>query len=190
MNNPDEIYNEKYYAVYGWSFDQYGYTPGWMSHFDQVASRIVQDFCPETFLDAGCALGVLVYQMRQKGVEAFGVDVSTYAIQNVHPDIASFCRQGSISDELDKHYDLISCTEVTEHMSPEETDKAIANFCRHADRVLFSSSPEHYGDKTHINIHSKQEWISMFKQHGFAWNPNYDARYVAPWAFLVQRQGM
>ncbi len=54
---------------------------GWLTFFDQIAKRIIEQFEPKTVLDAGCAWGFLVEAFRNRRVEAFGVDISDYAIQ-------------------------------------------------------------------------------------------------------------
>lgn len=186
--HPDELYNEAYYAKYGWSRDQYGYTQAWLSHFAGLATRIVRDFSPKKVLDAGCALGVLVYQLRRMGVDARGIDISKYAIENVNPDIAPFCQQKSISERLAEDYDLICCIEVMEHMTHEESMQSIENICAHTKSVLFSSSPDAYGDPTHINVHSTGEWKRMFLEHRFDIHPTYDASFVAPWAMRFDKR--
>jgi 2-polyprenyl-3-methyl-5-hydroxy-6-metoxy-1,4-benzoquinol methylase len=59
----------------------------WLAFFDHIAQRIIEQSEPKTALDAGCAWGFLVEAFRKRGVEAYGVDISEYAIQNVHPEI-------------------------------------------------------------------------------------------------------
>ena len=84
--------------------------------FGGVADRIVQDLAPRSVLDAGCALGLLVESLRDRNVEAYGVDISEYAISQVRSDIAAFTWQGSITDPLPRRYDLIVSIEVLEHL--------------------------------------------------------------------------
>ena len=89
---------------------------GWLRLFGSIADRIVRDIRPSTVLDVGCAMGFLVEALRQRGVDAFGVDVSEYAIQNVHPDIQPYCWVASVTDPPPRTYDLIVCIEVLEHL--------------------------------------------------------------------------
>src|SRR5690242_6887663 len=55
----------------------------WLRLFDVIADRIVRELRPQSVLDAGCAMGFLVEGLRRRGVEAFGFDISEYAIKNV-----------------------------------------------------------------------------------------------------------
>jgi ubiquinone/menaquinone biosynthesis C-methylase UbiE len=41
----------------------------------------------DKILDIGCAKGFLVKDLLDEGIDAFGVDISEYAIKNCHPDI-------------------------------------------------------------------------------------------------------
>ena len=61
--------------------------PEWLRFFDEVAEWIVRTIGPRTVLDAGCAMGFLVEALRRRGVEAYGVDISEYAIARVVPEI-------------------------------------------------------------------------------------------------------
>lgn len=165
----------------------YGYSPVWLGHFGSVAARIQRDIAPSSMLDAGCAYGVLVYKMRECGVEAFGIDISEYAIGQVHADIRAFCSQGSIAAPFGRRYDLITCIEVLEHMPAREAEDAITNICAHTDDVLFSSSPLDYTEATHVNVHPIDHWARLFAAHGFVHDVDFDASFVAPWAMRLRR---
>src|SRR5205085_1310369 len=97
----------------------------WLTFFGGIAERIVKEIRPRRVLDVGCAKGFLVEALRDRGVEAFGFDVSEYAIGEVRPDIRPFCRVQSASEPLGATYDLITCIEVVEHMTEEEGRRAI-----------------------------------------------------------------
>ena len=88
----------------------------WTRFFGGIADHLVSSIQPRRVLDAGCALGLLVEALRDRGVDAEGIDLSSYAIANVHAPIKPFCRHGSIADEFPARYDLIVSIEVVEHM--------------------------------------------------------------------------
>jgi hypothetical protein len=159
----------------------------WLQFFDRVAYRIVEDIHPETVLDVGCAWGFLVESLRRLGVDAYGLDVSEYAIQQVHPDVRSYCWVGSILDPLPDTYDLIVSIEVLEHMPRADSEVAVVNICDHADEVLFSSSPKDYQESTHFNVHSPDYWVRLFARQGYYRHVNYDASYITPWAIRFRQ---
>ncbi|MCX7840707.1 MAG: class I SAM-dependent methyltransferase, partial [Anaerolineae bacterium] len=100
-------------------------------------------------------------------VEAFGIDVSEYALQQVHPDFRSYCWLASVTDPLPQKYDLIVCIEVLEHLTARDAERAIENFCQHCDDVLFSSTPHDYKEVTHRNIQPPEYWAELFARYGF-----------------------
>lgn len=159
----------------------------WLGFFGVIADRIVADIGPRRVLDAGCALGLLVETLRARGVEAFGIDLSAYAISNAAPEMAAYLREGSIAADLGASYDLIVSIEVLEHMPAAEAEAAIANFCRHADDVLFSSSPLDYGETTHVNVRPPEYWAEQFGRHGFVRDVDFDASFITPWAVRFRR---
>src|SRR5512135_3287688 len=101
----------------------------WLRFFDSIADRIIADIRPGTILDAGCAFGFLVESLRARDVDAFGLDISEYAIQNVSPSIQPYCRVGSVTEPFSRKYDLIVSIEVLEHMPKADSEQAIDNFC-------------------------------------------------------------
>ena len=173
-------------------FDEYYYShdcgrpyqrdESWLTFFDQIAKRIIEQFNPKTVLDAGCAWGFLVEAFRNRGVEAFGIDISEYAIQNVHPEIKPYCRIGSIAEPLQQEYDLITCIEVLEHIPMQEAERAIENICTHANEVIFSSTPFDYKEVTHINVHDPEYWGERFACNGFYRDMDGDLSSITAWA--------
>ena len=160
----------------------------WLAFFDSIAEQIVKRIQPETVLDTGCAMGFLVEGLRKRGVEAYGIDVSEYAIQNVHKDIQSFCWAGSIADPLPQKYDLIVSIEVLEHLPTAEAEKAIENFCQHSDDVLFSSTPFDFKEATHFNVQPPEYWSEKFALFGFYRDVDFDASFITTWGIRFQHK--
>lgn len=159
----------------------------WLAFFAAIADRIVADIAPRRVLDAGCALGLLVETLRARGVDARGIDISSYAIGQAPAEVAPYLRQGSIAEELGERYDLIVSIEVLEHMARPQAEAAIANLCRHADDVLFSSSPLDYRETTHVNVRPPEYWGEQFARHGFVRDVDFDASFITPWAVRFRK---
>ncbi|OFW06094.1 MAG: hypothetical protein A3H96_23780 [Acidobacteria bacterium RIFCSPLOWO2_02_FULL_67_36] len=159
----------------------------WLSFFGAIAERIATQMQPRRALDAGCALGILVEALRARGIEADGIDLSSYAIDRVHDSVRPFCRRGSIADEFSDRYDLIVCIEVLEHMTAREGEAAIANICRHTDDVLFSSSPSDHREPSHVNVQPPEYWAEQFARHGFYRDVDFDASFLTAWAVRFRR---
>jgi len=184
--SPDEASFDRYYYAHCCG-RPYSRDAGWLQFFDGIAARIVHDIHPRRVLDAGCALGLLVETLRNRQVEAFGIDVSSFAIGQVHESVRHYCWRGSVADELSERYDLIVCLEVLEHMPQAQAEDAIANFCRHSSDVLFSSSPLDYREATHVNVHPPEYWAEQFARHGFFRDVDFDASFLTSWAVRFRK---
>jgi GT2 family glycosyltransferase/SAM-dependent methyltransferase len=151
----------------------------WTEFFATIAEHILADIKPRRVLDVGCAKGFLVEALRDRGVEAFGIDISEYAIGEIRPDIQPYCRVRSATEPFDGRYDLITCIEVVEHLSDEDGRRAIANICRSTEDVLFSSAPDDFTEPTHVNVLPRSRWIERFAEHGFHLDVEFDAGFIA-----------
>lgn len=182
----DETYDARYFADYtGMPYGRYEH---WTRFFGDIADHIVSGIQPRRVLDAGCALGLLVEALRARGVDAEGVDLSSYAIANVFEPIKPFCRHGSIADDFGSRYDLIVSFEVVEHLPAREGEAAVANMCRHADDVLLSSTPfHHHREPSHVNVQPPEYWAELFARHGFYRDVAFDASFISPWAVRFRR---
>jgi len=161
----------------------YEHNETWMGFFNLVADRIVNELHPHSVLDAGCAMGFLVEALRQRGVEAWGIDISDYAIQNVLPDYQPYCKVGLITEPFSHpHYDLIVCIEVVEHLTAEEAMYAVENLCKHSDDILLSSTPYDFSEPTHVNVQPPEYWVALFNRFGFIHDLDFDASFITPWA--------
>lgn len=153
----------------------------WLSFFSRIADHIVREIRPRRVLDAGCAMGLLVEALRERGVEAFGLDLSSYAIARVPAPVREFCWQASITDELDERYDLIVCQEVLPHLPLDDAERAVANFCRHSDDVLFSVMPYPPAPR-HANVAPPEHWAAVFAGHAFFRDFGFDGSCITPFA--------
>lgn len=193
---------EKEHAVnvpdHGRLFDAHYYATGlgapyqrdehWMGFFAGIARRIVAEIGPTSALDAGCAMGLLVEQLRLRGVEAEGLDISAYAIANAPESVCEHVRVASVAEPFGRRYDLIICIEVLEHLPRPEAERAVVNLCCHTDDVLFSSSPLDYKEATHFNVNPPEYWADLFARQGFFRDLDFDASFITPWAVRFRRR--
>ncbi len=182
-----EIFDERYFAQ-GCGPIPYGHSPKWLALFAAMAERIVSDLAPTSVLDAGCAMGLLVEALRARGVQAWGVDVSGYALSKAEPGIRPFCRQASITTplpaDMPQRYDLVVSIEVLEHLHQEASECAVRNLAGYADEFLFSSSPDDTDTASHFNVQPATYWTNQFAQAGMLRDTRFDASIITPWAML------
>lgn len=159
----------------------------WLGFFGDMADGVIDRLQPTSVLDAGCAWGFLVEALRKRGVQAWGIDISEYALSNVDESVKDYCWRGSLTEPLPQRYDLITCIEVVEHLPPRDGEIAIANLCAASDRVLLSSTPFDYAEPTHLNVQPPENWSAIFARYGFLRAVDFDASFLTPWAVLYER---
>ena len=182
-------YGPHYFRAYRQA--PYERSPKWVGVFATIADGIVREINPQRVLDVGCAMGFLVEALRDRGVDAYGLDLSPHAIAQVRDDIKPYCRVGSMLEESPARYNLVVCHEVIEHLPAEHADAAVARLCAASDDILFSSTPDHFGEETHLNVRPPEYWAGLFARHGFTRDLNFDASaFLSPWAVLFRRSGL
>src|SRR4030095_2894454 len=162
----DSVYDKQYFDVFGGQGAYVREKSKWLGHFGRLADAIVERYHPKRVLDVGCAKGFLVEKLRDRGVEAFGIDASEYAISEVREDVRPFCKVASAAEPFGEKYDLITCIEVVEHMDEADAGKAVKNLRDHAAQVLFSSTPSDFADDTHLCVKPAEHWRKLFAEHG------------------------
>lgn len=165
----------------------YGRNEHWLTFFSRIAERIVADIAPRTVLDAGCAMGLLVEALRDRGVDAHGIDVSEYALRQAREDIRPYVRNASVTDPLPQRYDLIVCIEVLEHLPEASARAATENFASHTDDVLFSSTPSDFSEVTHVTVKPPEWWAERFARQELFRDVDFDANFITPWAARFRR---
>lgn len=90
-------------------------------------------------IDFGCADGVSVAAFRMVGIEAWGCDVSKYAI-SMAPDLAKeYVWAGSIGEKKfpDQYFDLAVSFDVMEHIPEKELTNTIKGVMKLCKKALF-----------------------------------------------------
>lgn len=189
-----KLYNEDYYRSYGVEngTESYEEADDLKKSMDNIAENIIRTLHPTTVLDVGCAMGYLVASLRDRGVKAYGIDVSEYAISKVREDIRPYCSACSALESLPgdfpQEYDLVTTIEVIEHLYEEDGKQFIKNICTYADNIILTSTPDDVTEKTHFNVQQPEYWAKIFAENGFLKELTYDASYISPNATKFVRQ--
>lgn len=128
-----------------------------------------------TILDVGCSRGYFVKAMRIMGFEAFGCDISKWAIENCDPDVKPFVwNRPPISGE---RFDWITMKDVAEHVPMEELIGLLSNLSISAKRGMLIIVPlsaytgaryirdEDEQDTTHIHRWTLSDWILFLTEN-------------------------
>ena len=148
--------------------------------------------CTSVF-EFGSGLGFFLSACQRVGLyKHVGYDINPYerdfAIsKGIDPGrylIGKFKTHGS--------YDAIYSTEVFEHITDAELKKVMPILYKACNKYFyFTSTPHASADPAwdiewgHINIKQKDEWIAVFKRHGFDYMR--DANEVTSWGLLFTK---
>lgn len=160
----------------------------WKSFFASMAESIIKDFQPKTVLDMGCAYGYLVEALRSRGVEAYGIDISKYAIssadESIKPYLKNMSALDNLPDEFPKHFDLVVSIEMIEHLYEEDCIKVIEKMVSYADKVLLSSTDSDFDEPSHFNVQPRSYWCEKFAEKGYFRELKGDYTYISPNTYL------
>lgn len=188
LTTGSDDYGKNYYASHLGSTEDYDWdTPAWRGFFSLVAERLVAILNPTRSLDVGCAKGLLVQALRANGVQAFGTDISEHAINSSHEDVREFLEVANSVEPFAGRWDLISCIEVLEHMSPADAERSIDNMCAASDQILISSTAADFNEPSHINVRPLPFWVASFAERGFYRRTDVDLSFITPWAVLFEK---
>lgn len=139
------FYDELYFDTPKNPSEASGYGDGYADAevFRRVAEVSRELFGPATVLDAGCAKGFQVKALRSLGMEAWGIDISEYAVASAPRGVSSWLKVGSCTgmDFPDGEFDLVLALETLEHLPPPDIGEAVREMRRVARRWLLVSVP-------------------------------------------------
>jgi SAM-dependent methyltransferase len=127
----------------------------------------------ESILDFGCAKGFYVKALRLLHRDAWGCDVSEYAISHADEQTKPYVKViESDPVPFDRHFDYIVSKDVLEHMTEVQVKAALESFKKCTPRYLFIIVPLADGGKyvvpedeldiTHVLRFTKQGWSDLF----------------------------
>ena len=154
--------------------------------FDSIAERIEKEYHPSMVLDAGCGAGYLVAALRKRGITAYGIELSDDAVSHLQDGAKGYCFRGSIAEgfprELPGTYDLITCIDVLDHLTSEDSTRAVKQLCAKSGMILFSALPD---EPTDISMQRLKHWEGLFAEQGFYHRLDVDCGFVSPQVILL-----
>jgi SAM-dependent methyltransferase len=127
-------------------------------------------------LDFGCAKGFSVKALRMLRRDAYGIDVSPYAIEQADRDVAPYCHLVDDFDaySLTQRFDHVIAKDVMEHVPYEAFDDTIRSIARMTESFMMIVPLGRDGrfvieayerDVTHIIREDAQWWLSALEKH-------------------------
>ncbi len=141
----------------------------------------------ERILDFGSAKGYLVYAFRLLDFEAYGCDISEYAISKSHEEIKEYnVLMTSNEIPFKKSFDWVIVKDVLEHIPYEQIDELIKHFLKKTNKCFVVVPlgdgnkyiiPDYEADITHLIKEDANWWKEKFENNGFevsSWSYNMD----------------
>lgn len=132
-------------------------------------------------LDIGCGKGFLVHDFRQAlpGLEAFGIDVSSYAIANAMEAIKPHVREGSAVSlpYPDREFDLVVSINTLHNLRIYDLARALKEIERVGKEHKFIVMDSYRNEREKVNLlywqvtcecfFTPEEWEWVFEQCGY-----------------------
>lgn len=162
----------------------------WLPNLTIPMAQVIAGHCDiirnsERILDFGCARGYLVKALRLLKYDAFGTDISKWAIDNADEETKPYLKHSLAEESLIQvmEFDWIIAKDVLEHIP--YVSYTITKLMSAAVRGVFAVVPlspfdnsayvieEYEADVTHIQRHTLNSWIEMFIRPGWSVEASY-----------------
>ena len=177
----------------GYSWREFGLlfreTAAWLSSVFPTA---------RTYLDAGCAKGFLVRALREAKCEAWGCDISPWAIAHAEDAARDYLRLGAAEDTpWDGEHDVLTAFHLLPQMSESQIDRFLTG-ARGRTRIAVlaviplvdeaSGTPAGEGDYGHVTRRTRAWWHERFLAAGWRQDPLHRAMEHACQAHQLPRR--
>jgi SAM-dependent methyltransferase len=138
-------------------------------HADAIAAMLREYPLDGPVLDVGCAKGYLVAELRRRGIDAYGVDWSPYAVAEADAEVRPFLYRAGAHDLpfADGHFALAVSFDVLEHMDLGYARRALRELGRISDRQLHQVNTgrldawRYDGDASHCTRLPLEQWQAL-----------------------------
>ena len=122
----------------------------------------------------GCDYGLMVDILREKEIDAIGVELSDSGIRHTKPEVREYIHNLDVTKHMPfGKYDLVISIEVAEHLMEEDADDFVKNIKKHSlDQLLFSAAEPGSEGTGHFNCQPFGYWIKKLEQHGLKYDKN------------------
>lgn len=158
----DEMYHKQYH--------QDALQPNILTAFDIIADEIVKQFEPKTACDVGCSGGALLRGLRERGVDAFGIDGAPTA-----KEITWGIKTWDLRERMLPCHgfrfgmnDIVTCFDVAEHIEAPHADDLCFNLNALCDHwLIFGAAGPRQEGHGHVNLQPQIYWIDKLQGYGF-----------------------
>lgn len=161
----NEVYSQSYYE----SVERIE-----ASSVQHIGEWISVHLQPKRVIDVGCGPGHMMAALAQRGVQTFGVDLSTAALARVKDKKLPAQKFDLTADVAlpGVPYELAVCCEVAEHLDARYAGRLVDHLTSAAP-VVFMTAAEPMDAQTdgvglyHVNEQPNEYWIDLMQKRGY-----------------------
>ena len=161
----DNSYYDREYYEGGKGEYKLAYSESYFGRMLQNAANFYRAFWiktilnPKNVLDIGCGNGLLIHYLRKFDIEAYGVEISKYAMESTPKELQPFIRFGDITKipYREDTFDLVLSFDVLEHIERSKLRKSVSESIRVSRKYVL-----------HKIYTQENKWIKLFHDHDFS----------------------
>jgi 2-polyprenyl-3-methyl-5-hydroxy-6-metoxy-1,4-benzoquinol methylase len=156
------LYQEYWSRADRWESNSFG-------DAEALADEVIR-LGPGNVLDVGCGMGTLVLTLRQRGIDARGLDVARRTVEEANRRAPGCFEVGSILDipHPDESFDIVLCLDVLEHLDEADVPTALAELhrvSRQAVLATIATRPDRDGI-WHLTVRDRPWWRQRLSEAG------------------------
>lgn len=157
---------------------------------------LVADTCGYgSAIDIGCGEGFLVGELLNRGINAFGCDISAVVVERANLRFPRRFFEGSALSMPfpEGSFDVVVSTDCMEHLAPADVPAALREMCRVSSRYVFlqiATTPDHDGHWRRT-VENRDWWEARcfeagFRKHALYYSANpYESLNQDGWQILI-----
>jgi len=159
-------------------------TNGFSADLRRIGAALWALYRPARVADVGCSIGNVLAGLMAAAVadpthppglvvhayespQAIGVFRESPRLPQIPLEAFTAIRMEELTDWHLDPVDLVVCTEVGEHLTPEQGRNLVDNLTCAADRVVWSAALPNVGGIGHINLQPLEYWDAAFEVNHF-----------------------
>lgn len=179
---PVEWYDQDYFETGKKSNWDRGYSWEVFGGLFRETAAFLTELLPEAarWLDAGCAKGLLVRALRERGREAWGVDGSPWAVDHADPLARPYLARADVAaHDPERDYDVVTAFNLLAHLTEAQALAFLRRVRPWTGTAFLAVIPtvqpgtEMPGnrDPSHVTRQTRAWWMDVFRRAGWVQDP-------------------
>jgi hypothetical protein len=150
-----------------------------------MADSIANDLAPRNALDVGCGTGALVEALREREIDASGLEYSDAALAICGERQLPVQKFDIIRQQLPRNLrpvDVVLSFEVAEHLPVRCANRFLDLLASASDTVVLSAATPGQGGTDHVNEQPHEYWIDKMARRGYDIDWNITRRWRSEWS--------